>query len=247
MEQGHAIPHTKTDPGDYVAEEERIKKANPNYVGVFIFLGIFTAIEIGITTLFPETIGRVPLLLMMTVAKGLLVVLYYMHLKFDNRMYAVIFGTGVFVFALPFVISMIFLMAPPQLEPVREAIGGTQGEVAARPTLNPNAGPPLSLDMEAGDYFFKPDAITANAGQAIRIALKNTGSVEHNITLSSVPKSQSAEPWKDPSLAATLVTKAAPSSTGRGSFLAPAPGEYVFFCSVPGHADLGMHGTIVVK
>ncbi|RIK29260.1 MAG: hypothetical protein DCC52_07570 [Chloroflexi bacterium] len=31
------------------------------------------------------------------------------------------------------------------------------------------------------------------------------------------------------------------------SFTAPAPGEYVFYCSIPGHAELGMHGTLVVK
>lgn len=105
----------------------------------------------------------------------------------------------------------------------------------------------MSVDLEGGDYFFKPDALAANSGQTVRMTLKNTGSLEHNFTLPSEPKSQAPEPWKNPSITTTVIAKAAPSASGRGSFQAPAAGEYVFFCSIPGHADLGMHGTIVVK
>lgn len=248
MEHGQATVTPHTDPGDFVAEEARIQKANPNYIGVFLILGVLTAIEIALTTMFENTIGRVPLLLALTVAKALLVVLYYMHLKFDSRIYAWAFGVGVFVFAVPFVVSMVLLLAPPQLTSVRETLGETQGgEAAARPTRNPNAGPPLALNMEAGDYFFKPDAFNSNSGQIVRITLDNTGSVEHNFTIPNVTKDKAPEPWKDPSLTTTVVAKALAGANGKGSFTAAAPGEYVFFCSIPGHADLGMHGTLVVK
>ena len=248
MDHGQATVAAHTDPGDFVAEEARIQKANPNYIGVFLVLGLLTAIEIGLTTLFHETIGRVPILLALTVAKGLLVVLYYMHLKFDSRFYSFFFGIGVFAFALPFVLAMVLLLAPPQLVPVREALGESHGgEAVARPTRNPNAGPPLALNVEAGDYFFKPDAFDTSSGQAVRLTLANSGSVEHNFTYPNVTKDKAPEPWKDPSLTTTVVTKAQPGANGKGSFLAPAPGEYVFYCSIPGHADLGMHGTFVVK
>ncbi len=248
MEKGHTISQSHTDPGDYVAEEARIKKANPNYVGVFIFLGVLTAIEVAITSFFPNTIGRVPVLLFLTVAKALLVILYYMHLKFDSRLYAVFFGSGVLALALPFVLSMILLMAPPQLQPVREALGEHGGgETTARPTANPNAGPPMTVNTEALDYSFIPDAVNANTGQVVNIALKNTGSVEHNWTLASEPKSKDPEPWADPNAAHTVVAKALPGASGRGGFVAPATGEYVFYCSIPGHAALGMVGTLAVK
>ncbi|MBI4672324.1 MAG: cytochrome C oxidase subunit IV family protein [Chloroflexi bacterium] len=247
MEHGHAVSQPHTDPGDFVAEQARIKKAKPNYVGVFIFLGILTAIEVAITTYFPNTIGRVPVLLFLTVAKGLLVVLYYMHLKFDSRLYAIFFGAGVLAFALPFVIAMIFLMAPPELAPVRAALGENQGEQTARPTANPNAGPPLALNAEVGDYFFKPDVVNANSGQAVTISLKNTGSVEHNWTIGDKNKSEEPQPWNNATAQVQAVAKALAGASGRGGFIAPAPGEYVFYCSVPGHAVLGMIGTLVVK
>lgn len=248
MEKGHTISQPHTDPGDFVAEEARIKKANPNYVGVFIFLGVLTAIEVAITTFFPNTLGRVPVLLFLTVAKALLVILYYMHLKFDSRLYAVFFGSGVLALALPFVLSMILLMAPPQLQPVREAMGEHGGgETTARPTTNPNAGPPMTVNTEAADYAFIPDAVNANTGQVVNIALKNTGSVEHNWTLPGKPKSEEPEPWMDAAAQVKVVAKALPGASGRGGFVAPAPGEYVFYCSVPGHAALGMVGTLTVK
>lgn len=69
-----ANPHQ--DPGDFVAEEHRIEHAKPNYIGVFLILGVLAAIGIGITTVFHNTVGRAaPVLLFLTVAKALLVIL----------------------------------------------------------------------------------------------------------------------------------------------------------------------------
>ena len=84
-------------------------------------------------------LATVPLISFLTVAKALLVVLYYMHLKFDSRLYAFFFGAGVLAFALPFVIAMIFLMSPPQTgQPAADRGRSDLGEI--RQTPNPNAG-----------------------------------------------------------------------------------------------------------
>lgn len=250
MEHGHTAPQVTAgshhDPGDFVAEEARIAKAKPNYIGVFIFLGVLTALEVAITSLLPNTIGRIPVLLSITVAKGLLVVLYYMHLKFDNRLYAFFFGAGVFAFAAPMVLAMVFLLSPPQLTSARAGGGGGGGEApAARPTANPNAGPPLTFNTEAGEFYFKPDAAAANAGQAINVIIKNAGSVEHTFVIASKPKDQDAQPWATND--GKLVAKAGPGGNGRGGFIAPGPGEWIFYCNVPGHAPAGMFGTLTVK
>jgi len=246
IEPQPATTNPHADPGDLVAEEARIIRAKPNYVGVFIFLGILTAIEIGITTMFPNTIGRVPLLLFLTVAKGLLVVLYYMHLKFDSRLYSIFFGAGVFAFALPFFLSLVLLMNPPQLQSVREALGGeTGGAHIARPTANPNAGPPITVNTEGGEFFFNPAAVSANSGQAVNIVLTNSGSVEHTWVLASKPKSEDPQPWVTND--GKLVARAQPGGSGRGGFIAPAPGEWIFYCNIPGHAPAGMVGTLTVQ
>jgi caa(3)-type oxidase subunit IV len=255
MEHGQTLPKVTadphTDPGDFVAEEARIEKAKPNYIGVFIFLAILTAIEIGITILFQgseevgATVGRVPILLFLTVAKGLLVVLYYMHLKFDSRLYSIFFGAGVFAFALPMVIALVFLMSPPALTSVRHAEGENGVDRPVRPTANPNAGPPITFNTDGGEFFFAPDALTANSGQAVNVVLKNVGSVEHTFVVPTKTKAEDPEPWVTND--GRLVARAGPATTGRGGFIAPGPGDYVFYCNVPGHAVAGMIGTLTVR
>ncbi len=59
------------------------------YLLVFAALAILTLIEVGVSYL---TGGlRVPLLLGLSVVKALLVILYFLHLKYDSRWFAFIF------------------------------------------------------------------------------------------------------------------------------------------------------------
>ena len=62
----------------------------PNYILVFLALAAITAIEVFFVTLFPG-LPKAPFLLAMSFVKVALVVLFFMHLKTDNRWYALIF------------------------------------------------------------------------------------------------------------------------------------------------------------
>ena len=59
------------------------------YLLVFAMLAILTAIEVAVSYLGGGL--RVSLLLIMSAAKALLVILFFMHLKYDSRWYAFIF------------------------------------------------------------------------------------------------------------------------------------------------------------
>jgi caa(3)-type oxidase subunit IV len=74
----------------------------PNYLLVFLALAIITAIEVLFVTLFPS-LPRTAFLLTMSFAKVMLVILYFMHLKTDNRWYALIF-------CLPFLLVIPVLL-----------------------------------------------------------------------------------------------------------------------------------------
>lgn len=63
-------------------------------LGVFIILVILTGIEIAVTYL---PVPRVPILVPLSLAKASLVALFYMHLKYDKRPFALIFAMGLFV------------------------------------------------------------------------------------------------------------------------------------------------------
>ncbi len=67
-------------------------RTRPNYFLILIFLVVFTAIEVAVSYL---TGGiKLPLLLILAFAKASLVVLYFMHLKFDSRVFAYWFILG---------------------------------------------------------------------------------------------------------------------------------------------------------
>ena len=81
------------------------------YSIVFIILAVFTALEIG-TSYLPAEI-KVPVLLLLAFMKASLILLYFMHIKFDNRAYFWTFLFGVVV-VIPLI--LIFLLAMPALQ-----------------------------------------------------------------------------------------------------------------------------------
>ncbi|MBI4790847.1 MAG: cytochrome C oxidase subunit IV family protein [Chloroflexi bacterium] len=81
----------------------------PNYVGVFVALTVLTAIEVGVTYV---PVPRIPVLVPLAIAKAALVVLFYMHLKFDRRVFTLIFLIGVLM-GFSLIVSLIALFGPP--------------------------------------------------------------------------------------------------------------------------------------
>jgi len=63
------------------------------YIFIALFLVVLTAIEIAISYLDTGAF-MVPLLLILMAVKFLTVVGYFMHLKFDNRLFGLMFYTG---------------------------------------------------------------------------------------------------------------------------------------------------------
>jgi len=61
----------------------------PNYLLVFVALAALTAIEVAVT--YVPGIPQAPVLLTMSLAKALLVILYFMHLRSDSRWFALVF------------------------------------------------------------------------------------------------------------------------------------------------------------
>lgn len=80
----------------------------PLYTVVFFVLGLLTIIEVVLGNL--EGGLRIPLLLGLALVKAYLVVYYYMHLKTDSRLFALVLLVPIVVA----VISMIFLLMSPQ-------------------------------------------------------------------------------------------------------------------------------------
>lgn len=107
---------------------------------------------------------------------------------------------------------------------VSESGGGGGGGGAAA-----SSGPaPSTLDMDLGDFFLDPDATEIAVGGTI--SLNNVGGVGHDLVIEGA--------------ASELVD---PGATGELVVDGVDPGDYTMYCSVPGHREAGMEGTVTVK
>jgi mono/diheme cytochrome c family protein len=116
------------------AAPARPKSAPSPYVVVFFILALFTAMEAGVTYLphLPEGV-RVGVLGFLAATKVSLVLLYFMHLRSDYRVYA-----------LPFAIGLVLVL------PLVLIVGLTTGETSA-PAAGPSEGtPPASATSAPG-------------------------------------------------------------------------------------------------
>lgn len=85
------------------------------------------------------------------------------------------------------------------------------------------------LNVELGDLFVHPEAVTPPAGRLI-LDVSNTGGIQHDLALEGGAKTA----LLDPGSAAEL---------DLGDL---AAGSYTVFCTVPGHREGGMEAVIVV-
>jgi cytochrome c oxidase subunit 4 len=80
----------------------------PLYTAVFGALAMLTIIEVILAEL-PEFFLTVPLLVFLSICKAILVVWYYMHLRTDNKLYALALLIPLFIG----IVGTLFLLAVP--------------------------------------------------------------------------------------------------------------------------------------
>jgi uncharacterized cupredoxin-like copper-binding protein len=103
------------------------------------------------------------------------------------------------------------------------------------PPSSPAAGATTALKLAAnreGLLSYDTKTLSAKAG-IVTITMANMSPVEHNVTISS----------------GSTVLGATPTFTGgtRSVTVKLKPGTYTFYCSVPGHRQAGMEGTLTVS
>jgi len=83
-------------------------KERPNYLLVFIGLTVFTLTETLISYV-QQTAIKLPLLIVISVIKVLLVLLYFMHLKFDAKVFRLMFIAGC-VLSIPLILIITVVL-----------------------------------------------------------------------------------------------------------------------------------------
>jgi len=132
---------------------------------------------------------------------------------------------------------LLLMLAVVALSLAVAACGGDDDEEADEPPAADTAedtgggGGGTTLELAAdpgGALAFDQTELTAPAGE-VTIHLTNDAQIPHNVEVEGAGVSDTVT-GADTSLDVTL-----------------EPGEYVFYCAVPGHREGGMEGTLTVE
>ncbi|MGD0002708.1 MAG: cytochrome C oxidase subunit IV family protein [Anaerolineaceae bacterium] len=91
---------------------ETKKSSRRTYLVVFCALALLTALEVTVTHL---PIPRLPVLIPLALIKASLVALFYMHLRFDRKVFTVVFVMGLLM-GVGLILSLIALFTPSLLD-----------------------------------------------------------------------------------------------------------------------------------
>ena len=109
---------------------------------------------------------------------------------------------------------------------------------ACAPAAAPAAGAALAPNqftvVGTDDFRMNPSTLTVRAGQPLEVTFQNSGEIRHDFTAQQ-------------GLSKPVTILEDGSASGTATITYNKPGTYKFFCSQPGHDQLGMHGTITVQ
>jgi uncharacterized cupredoxin-like copper-binding protein len=105
------------------------------------------------------------------------------------------------------------------------------------------------IDVEMVDIDYSTEQIEATAAEPLTINFENTGALVHDFTIDEGPFTEiSSEGGTDESGGEWAIHYALdPGNSGSLTFTTTEAGEYTFYCTVPGHREAGMEGTLTVE
>jgi plastocyanin len=120
----------------------------------------------------------------------------------------------------------------PVQEESKEASAGKEAPAAKPEASAKGPGGRLQLAASETDIAFDKTSLTSKPGK-ITIDFDNPAALEHNVAIE--------QNGKQIAISETL-------AKGKTSVSADlAPGTYTYLCTIPGHAEAGMQGTLTVK
>ena len=127
--------------------------------------------------------------------------------------------------------------------------------VAASMSLGCSGAPagPERGHVTMRDLAFDPGTIEVRSGERVRLGIRNEGALTHDFTIEAMPVTaksatggvSGAEHAHQASSFALHLALAA-GKAGALGFTPTKAGEYAFWCTVAGHREAGMSGTLRV-
>jgi uncharacterized cupredoxin-like copper-binding protein len=109
------------------------------------------------------------------------------------------------------------------------------GPSAAAPASNKSASSPQAVEVRTTDLLkFEPATITVKKGTPVRLTLTNGSALEHDWVVDNLDGKK-------------IELHTGPKASATTEFTPTVAGSYEFYCSIPGHREAGMKGTLTVQ
>jgi uncharacterized cupredoxin-like copper-binding protein len=110
---------------------------------------------------------------------------------------------------------------------------------------------PARLDVTVREFSFGPGELHAKANQPVELHLTNEGQLQHDWTVEGMPASaMRAHDTGHHDMASmpsgAVHTMAEHGTTSTIAFTPTKAGSYTYYCTVAGHREAGMQGTLIV-
>ena len=137
--------------------------------------------------------------------------------------------------------------------------GGDHGHDAASARVYGEPGDPakparivrIAMREAEGRMMFVPDRIEVRKGEQIRLRLSNDGELDHELVLATLEENlahmEAMENAPDMAHDEANARRLKPRGAAEIVWHFTRAGEFDFSCLIPGHRQLGMSGTLVVR
>jgi plastocyanin len=117
-----------------------------------------------------------------------------------------------------------------------------------------NSTSPQAITVQASGMAYHPATLEVVAGQPVKLTFENMDVVDHDLSIQEFPMSMMGPTQEavvghdmggvmaEPELHMAALT----NKTAVLEFTPSEPGTYEYFCTVAGHKEAGMHGTLRV-
>lgn len=154
-----------------------------------------------------------------------------------------------------FIFVLTFLLLGNQLQKNTTYSGsytmdnGSQHDHEQPQELNKKNNQQIIVNVHPSEFTYTPSKIIVKKNEPITIILKNQDQIDHDIEIRkiNIHNNTNYHSEKHKNAQADFHLHASANSTSTQTIIPMENGTYEFYCSLPGHKENGMKGTLVVK
>ena len=124
---------------------------------------------------------------------------------------------------------------------------GAGGRTAAGAAAPSASGEPLIVTLKASEFSFGSPTVRVQVNRPVRLVMENGGLLEHDVKVVRVPARDVKTSGAAHGHAGEVAAHSLPGKQAWVEFTPTSKGTYALECTISGHKEAGMKGTLIVE